>query len=230
STRPPTTSPAWPNPRSRSTSWSATSSASACTTSTAATRLSSSRSPTCIARSAASASSAATRPGPTRRKIRSTCRPPSAWAGCTTHWRPPATTATRWKCCWCGCCSACSPPAVEAFKFRHFGHDSIVLHETDIRKERGSFRFTDRSHRVAFFDELTGIIEDSKFILIGCLIDKRKLRERDQVDGNPYHLALGFCLEALYELMQEKGQATYPTHVVAECRGKKEDRDLELEF
>lgn len=119
---------------------------------------------------------------------------------------------------------------MEAFKFRHFGHDSIVLHETDIRKERGSFRFTDRSHRVAFFDELTGIIEDSKFILISCLIDKRKLRERDQVDGNPYHLALGFCLEALYELMQEKGQATYPTHVVVERRGKKEDRDLELEF
>lgn len=121
-------------------------------------------------------------------------------------------------------------PAIESFKFRHFGHDSIVLHETEIRKERGSFKFNDRSHRIAFFDELTGIIEESNFILISCLIDKRKLRERDQVDGNPYHLALGFCLETLYELMEEKGQASYPTHVVVECRGKKEDRDLELEF
>jgi hypothetical protein len=121
-------------------------------------------------------------------------------------------------------------PAIEAFKFRHFGHDSVVLHETDIRKERGAFKFNDRVHRIAFFDELTGIIEESRFILISCLIDKRKPRERDQVDENPYHLALGFCLEALYELMQEKGQETYPTHVVVECRGKKEDRDLELEF
>lgn len=121
-------------------------------------------------------------------------------------------------------------PAIESFKFRHFGHDTVVLHENDIRKERGAFRFVDRSHRIAFFDELTGIIDDSNFILISCLIDKRKLRERDQTDGNPYHLALGFRLETLYELMEEKNQSAYPTHVVVECRGKKEDRDLELEF
>lgn len=31
-------------------------------------------------------------------------------------------------------------PAVEAFKFKHFGHDLVVLHETDIRKERSCFR------------------------------------------------------------------------------------------
>lgn len=63
--------------------------------------------------------------------------------------------------------------------------------------ETSAFRFIDRSHRIAFFDELTGIIDDSNFILISCLIDKRRLRERDQVEGNPYHLALGFCLETL---------------------------------
>lgn len=25
-------------------------------------------------------------------------------------------------------------PSIEAFKFKHFGHDLVVLHETDIRK------------------------------------------------------------------------------------------------
>lgn len=118
-------------------------------------------------------------------------------------------------------------PAVETFKFRHFGHDVVVLHETDIRKERGDFRFNSREHKDAFLEELTGIIEANNFILIGCVIDKRRLRERD---SNPYHLALGFCLETLYELIQEKRQETLPTHVVVECRGKREDAELELEF
>ena len=106
----------------------------------------------------------------------------------------------------------------------------VQLHENEIRKESGAFRFNGRVHKQAFIDELTGIIEDSNFILISCVIDKARLRERSQLQSNPYHLALGFCLETLYELLQEKHQEAFPTHVVVECRGKKEDRDLELEF
>ena len=118
-------------------------------------------------------------------------------------------------------------PALESFKFKHFGHDVVVLHETDIRKERSEFRFSSRPHKDAFLDELTDLIEANNFILIGCVIDKARLRERSE---NPYHLALGFCLETLHELMQEKRQDDLPTHVVVECRGKKEDAELELEF
>lgn len=118
-------------------------------------------------------------------------------------------------------------PAVERFKFDHFGHDVVVLHETDIRKERGAFRFNNKEEKEAFLSELTGIIEAKNFILIACVIDKRRLRERGD---NPYHIALGFCLETLYELVQEKQQGDLQTHVVVECRGKKEDRELELEF
>ena len=32
-------------------------------------------------------------------------------------------------------------PAIQRFKFRHFGHDMVILHETDIRKDRGDFQF-----------------------------------------------------------------------------------------
>lgn len=118
-------------------------------------------------------------------------------------------------------------PAIEAFKFRHFGHDLVVLHETDIRKEKGGFRFNGRQHREQFLTELTDIIETSNFVLISCVIDKHRLRERT---SNPYHLALGFCLETLYELLEEKQQHQPTTHVVVECRGKREDAELELEF
>ncbi|WP_250626435.1 DUF3800 domain-containing protein [Pinirhizobacter soli] len=121
-------------------------------------------------------------------------------------------------------------PSVEMFKFKHFGHDTVLLHEHEIRKEKGVFRFNDRLHKEAFIDELTEIIYTSKFILVSCVIDKARLRERSQLASNPYHLALGFCLETLYEFLEEKKQQDDPTHVVVECRGKKEDRDLELEF
>lgn len=117
--------------------------------------------------------------------------------------------------------------AVESFKFKHFGHDVVVLHETEIRKERGDFRFSSRSHKASFLDELTRIIEENNFILIASVIDKARLKERNE---NPYHLALGFCLETLHEFLQEKSQGEPLTHVVVECRGKKEDTELELEF
>ena len=105
-------------------------------------------------------------------------------------------------------------PAIERFKFRHFGHDTTVLHEHEIRKEKGAFRFAGKDHKNAFIDELTEIIDSSKFILISCVIDKTRLRERTAAATNPYHIALGFCLETLYELMVEKGQERFPTHVV----------------
>lgn len=121
--------------------------------------------------------------------------------------------------------------ALEKFKFNYFGHDQVILHENEIRKEKGVFTiFRNREQKLQFLDELTGIIEYSNFILISCVIDKRSLRKQTDMDSNPYHLALGFCLEALYEFLQEKEQHEKKTFVVVECRGKKEDDDLELEF
>jgi hypothetical protein len=32
-------------------------------------------------------------------------------------------------------------PAVEKLKFNYFGHDSVVLHENEIRKQKGDFAF-----------------------------------------------------------------------------------------
>lgn len=121
-------------------------------------------------------------------------------------------------------------PALHKFKFNHFGHDLVVLHEHEIRKEKGAFKFQNRQHKHAFLAELTDIIAASNFILISCVIDKAKLRGRAEPGDNPYHLALGFCLETLHEFLKEKNQDGALTHVVVECRGKKEDNELELEF
>ncbi|WP_024930213.1 DUF3800 domain-containing protein [Methylophilus sp. OH31] len=122
-------------------------------------------------------------------------------------------------------------PALEKFKFNHFGHDHVVLHENEIRKEKGFFNFfRNREHKSAFLNELTSIIERSNFILVSCVIDKEALKTKSGDTSNPYHLALGFCLETLFEFLKEKKQDQKLTHVVVECRGDKEDNELELEF
>jgi hypothetical protein len=122
-------------------------------------------------------------------------------------------------------------PAVEKFKFNYFGHDSVVLHENEIRKQKGDFAFL--SHlptRNEFMDRLSSIMDASNFILIAGVVDKARLSRSAGGASNPYHIALGICVEALRGFLAEKGQDQLKTHVVVECRGKKEDSELELEF
>lgn len=122
-------------------------------------------------------------------------------------------------------------PAVEKLKFNYFGHSCVVLHEHEIRKQKGAFAFL--SHhptRIEFMERLSSIMEASNFILIACVVDKARVNRGGGAPSNPYHIALGICLEALRDFLVEKGQDQLQTHVVVECRGKKEDAELELEF
>lgn len=122
-------------------------------------------------------------------------------------------------------------PAVEKLKFNYFGHDSVVLHENEIRKQKGPFAFlAQRAVRDEFMAQLSSIMDASNFILIAGVVDKARLPKSAGAASNPYHIALGICLEALRSFLAEKQQDQLKTHVVVECRGKKEDAELELEF
>lgn len=121
--------------------------------------------------------------------------------------------------------------ALERFKFEYFGHDLVVLHEREIRKELGAFQFPNKKFKQNFIGSLHSIMDNANFITISCSIDKKKLFENNlEIGDNLYHVALGFCLESLFDLMSEKKQADLITHVIFESRGKREDKDLELEF
>ncbi len=122
-------------------------------------------------------------------------------------------------------------PIVEKFKFNHFGHDQVILHERDIRKQTGAFqKLIGGTKNEDFTAELSEIMRSSNFILISTVIDKRAMSRREGVEGNAYHIALGHCMETLYDFLTEKGEQDNKTHVVVECRGRKEDAELELEF
>jgi len=87
-------------------------------------------------------------------------------------------------------------PAIQGFKFRHFGHDQIILHEREIRRDFGSFSFLKtKALKSVFLDELTAIMDAAPFHLVCVVIRKDKLQARDKTPDNPCHLALQFGLE-----------------------------------
>jgi Protein of unknown function (DUF3800) len=86
-------------------------------------------------------------------------------------------------------------------KFKHFGHDAVVMHEREIRKSECPFTLLlNPSLRGAFLADVNALIEKSPFVLVASVIDK--------------------------ETQQDQGKL----HVVFESRGKREDEELELEF
>lgn len=115
-------------------------------------------------------------------------------------------------------------------KFKHFGHDAIVLHEREMRKATPPFDILQNAaRRTVFMDDLTKLVEVSPFTLIAAVIDKEKLAARHRDPPNPYHLALAFGLERV-ERMRSDACDSGTLHVVFEARGKREDEELELEF
>lgn len=122
-------------------------------------------------------------------------------------------------------------PKLQSLKFQYFGYDLVVLHENEIRKEKPPFNFfKSRQQKYEFLNQLTMIIDESNFILVACVIEKKRLNHQYKTPGNPYNLALGFGLERVYRFLQEKNQENKKTHIVVERRGEKEDDELELEF
>ena len=123
-------------------------------------------------------------------------------------------------------------PAVQALKFKYWGHDAIVLHEHGIRKSKGDFTWmlTNKERREAFYCDLHRIMIDMPFDLIGSVIDKKAHVKTYLDPWSPYDLALQFYLERLCIFLIERGQSGRLIHVVFECRGKREDDDLERKF
>ena len=95
-------------------------------------------------------------------------------------------------------------PAFQQLKFRYFGHDMVVLHEREIRKQTGDFvLLSDRALRERFMDDLTDVIRASQFKIFSVTIDKDKLSS-DFFPENPYVIALRYCLEEIYRHLKSK--------------------------
>ena len=117
---------------------------------------------------------------------------------------------------------------LKEFKLKHFGHDMVVLHENEIRREKGWFKtLKPKEYKFSFIEELTQIIDKEDFTIISTVIRKDKLHSKQ---NSPYDIALKYCMERAHRFLESKNQNMKITHIVVEQRGKKEDDELELEF
>lgn len=122
-------------------------------------------------------------------------------------------------------------PSIARFKFRHFGHDLVVLHEHEIVKSKGDFSILlNELRRREFMTELTALVEHAPMEVVAVVIRKDRLRSRSSAPENPYHLALEHGLERVARHLTEHGGTKGSTPVICEGRGRREDDALELEF
>lgn len=123
-------------------------------------------------------------------------------------------------------------PAFQSLKIKYWGHDQVIFHENEIRKEKGHFGVlrTNSDLRYKFIEELSAVIKDAPFQYVASVIRKDRLVQKYVTPFSPYQIGLLFCLEKAMEVILKNGQENKLCHVLIEGRGSKEDRDLELEF
>jgi hypothetical protein len=113
-------------------------------------------------------------------------------------------------------------PAIQKFKFKHFGHDMVVLHEQKIRKSIDDFKILINAEcRQVFMSDLNLLMQEAPFTLIAVGINKLTLQEKYMVPSNPYHLALYIGLERIYDFLWGKDDRFKILHIIFESRGKK---------
>lgn len=107
-------------------------------------------------------------------------------------------------------------PAIQQLKLDFWGHNQIILHEHDIRKEKGPFGIlrTNRDMRESFYQRLNVIIEEAPFNIVAAVIDKDRLRSRYSEPFNPYELSMLFCMERMLAKLIQLGQTEKTAHIL----------------
>jgi Protein of unknown function (DUF3800) len=96
-------------------------------------------------------------------------------------------------------------PEFQRFKFKWFGHDSVVFHEREIRQQTPPFKFLqNEKRREEFIIELSVLMEKIEFTVVTGVIDKTALLRRYTKPGNPYQIAMQFCMERIHRHLSEQ--------------------------
>ena len=120
---------------------------------------------------------------------------------------------------------------IQQLKINFWGHDEVVLHEHELRKPAGHFQILlQREIRERFLGELTALMATLPMTVVAVVIDKPAFIARYKEPVGPYDYALDAGLERVYRHLDSLGDGAKETPVIVECRGRKEDAELELAF
>ncbi|CAC9450112.1 hypothetical protein BSPLISOX_2137 [uncultured Gammaproteobacteria bacterium] len=93
----------------------------------------------------------------------------------------------------------------------------IILHENEIRKDKGVFKMLNNQEKKnSFIGKLSDVVNQQKFEVISATIQKEALKKHYRYDNNPYHIALKFCVECLFNFLIASNQQQKITHIVVE--------------
>ena len=122
-------------------------------------------------------------------------------------------------------------PLVQNLKFKYWGHDIVILHRNDLARRTGPFSFlNDPAVETAFMQDLDDIVSTSPFTTIAAVIRKDELVSQYVSPEDPYHIAMRFGLERLFEFLRGRNDHNRITHIIVEERGAREDANLRKEF
>ncbi len=120
-------------------------------------------------------------------------------------------------------------PRVQRLKFDWWGHEGVILHSRDIRKQIGDFAFlADPQVRPAFYGALNDVMTACDYSLLGVAIRKDLHIAQYRYPADPYDLALLFAMERLVSVLEDHRQREVT--IIGERRGEKEDRQLAVAF
>jgi hypothetical protein len=139
--------------------------------------------------------------------------------------------------CLCGCVfekeyySATARPLIDNLKIRFWNSTDVILLSRDIRRQQGAFYFLKERHkREEFYEALNELMRRLDFSIIAIAILKREhLAQYGDRARHPYHLSLEFMMERFGLTMRRSGGSN-EGHVIAESRGRVEDKLLKEEF
>jgi hypothetical protein len=123
-------------------------------------------------------------------------------------------------------------PRVKLFKTEHLGSPAVILHSRDIRRCEGPIEFLRESplrkqSLYAGINDLFGL----RVRLFAVVVDKVRLQMQMVAKVNPYHLSLSILLSLVIGPPGMPGPSrTRLTQIIAESRGRREDRELQHEF
>ena len=118
-------------------------------------------------------------------------------------------------------------PRFRRLKRRYFGRDDVVFHERDIRQRRGVFTsIGSETRREQLMLDLTHALQESPFTVVAVAARKQSLRLSRTPDLDLYQECLRAGLFQAFEFLAQETAEPFPTNVIAESRGRREDRHL----
>ena len=122
-------------------------------------------------------------------------------------------------------------PQLQTIKFKYFGHDGVILHERDIRKQLGSFSILrEVSVRREFQSDLSLLIDSLNFHIFAVIIDKSDYASSSLAGLDMYSVAMQASLHQLDGYLGALEPRGEDTAMLFESRGTREDRALENAF